>query len=63
MEFIKDNENSDKSPFLKVYKYSKDFKGIKIFSEIANQGSLNEYIEKKHESGKTLNEKNTLSIL
>ena len=48
---------------MKIHKYVKDSKGIKIFTEIANQGTLQDYIMKKYENGQTLNEKNTMALL
>lgn len=41
----------------------KESKGIKIFIEILNQGTLTEYIEKRWSCGRTLNEKNSVGML
>lgn len=41
----------------------KENKGIKIFTEILNQGTLTEYISKKQQQGRALNEKTALPML
>ena len=63
IDYIEENSGEKKSLFLKIHKYVKDSKGIKIFTEIANQGTLQDYIIKKHENGQTLNEKNSIALL
>lgn len=55
--------NANKPLFLKVHKFEKNSSGIKIFTEIANQGSMSEYIEKKSQLNQTLTEKNCAIIL
>lgn len=46
---------------MKNYKFIKDSKGVKIFTEIPNQGSLSDYISNK--SGTAAYDKNTVSLL
>ena len=62
VEYVEEKK-SKKNLFLNIHKYSKDSKGIKIFSEIANQGTLQDYIAKKYEHGNTMTEKNSLALL
>jgi hypothetical protein len=42
---------------------TKDLKGIKIFTSIANQGTLQEYVEKKIELGQKVTEYSMQGLL
>ena len=56
-------ENNKKVNALKIYKFTREPKGIKIFSQIPNQGNLSEYIAIKHKSSKPLTEKMFAPVL
>ena len=61
MTYIQKTEKPE--PFLKNLKFSKDSKGIKIFTEISNQGTLTDFINNRSDMGKALNEKNSITLL
>ncbi len=48
---------------MSVYKIVKDLRGIKIFTSIANQGNLLEYVDKKIELGQKVTEYSMQSLL
>lgn len=62
VEYIEKNAGK-KNLFLNILKYEKDQKGIRIFTQIANQGTLQDYIAKKSENNQALTEKNSFAIL
>jgi len=55
LDYIEKSDTNPNNPlFLKIHKFAKTLEGIKILSQIANQGSLSDYINKKHELHQTL---------
>lgn len=65
MNYIEKMDNSKLNPlFLKIHKWGKDQnRGIKIFTEIANQGTLTEYITKKNELNQGITQKDFTPVL
>ena len=47
IKFYQTNSDSKTISTLSIHKVVKDLKGIKVFTSIANQGTLQEYVEKK----------------
>ena len=62
IEFYRNNEDK-KANTVEIFKFVKENKGIKIFVELLNQGTLSEYISRRHLLGKTLTEKSAIPIL
>ena len=46
-----------------IFKFKRDSKGIKIFIELLNMGSLTDYLTRRHLLGKTLTEKAAIPML
>eukprot|EP00919_Chromeraceae_sp_WS-2016_P026410 GHVR01062571.1.p1 GENE.GHVR01062571.1~~GHVR01062571.1.p1 ORF type:complete len:102 (-),score=9.27 GHVR01062571.1:1841-2146(-) len=65
MKKIKFYENNEQKKIytLKIHKLVKEPKGIKIFTELPNQGSFIDYISRKYEIGNTLTENNSVELL
>jgi serine/threonine protein kinase len=62
IEFYQKNEEKEANT-VTVYKYVKENKGIKLFTEVLNQGTLTEYIERRKQAGKALTEATAIPML
>ena len=62
MEFYKANEEKVANT-IEVFKFVREAKGIKIFTEILNQGTLSEYLARRHEMGRSLTEKTAMPMI
>ena len=54
IDFYRNNEEK-KVNTVEIFKFVREPKGIKLFIELLNQGHLNEYLNRRHLLGKTLN--------
>ena len=62
MKYFQENNNK-KINILKVHKFQKESKGIKVFTQVPVQGTLSEYIAIRQQFNKPLSEKNFSSVL
>jgi serine/threonine protein kinase len=62
IDFYRNNEEK-KVNTVEIFKYVKENKGIKMFIELLNMGSLSDYLTRRHLLGKGLTEKTALPML
>jgi serine/threonine protein kinase len=62
IDFYRNNEDK-KANTAEIFKFTKDNKGIKLFIELLNMGTLSDYLSRRHLLGKTLTEKAAIPML
>lgn len=62
VDFYRNNEEK-KVNTVEIFKYVKENKGIKLFIELLNMGTLTDYLTRRHLLGKTLTEKSAQPML
>ena len=48
---------------IEMFKFVKENRGIRLFTEVLNQGTLTNYLTRRHEKERTLSEKSAIPML